>query len=91
MLKSYRDVLVNIESISFINVKRLRGGYKGCNDIYIKRCEIESLPEAEANTIYHITNSVYSYKINYEWYTFAITNFVGTREQFIQAYGESSY
>ena len=89
----YLDMPVYIESISFINVKRLRENYPECNikDIYIKRCNFESLPEAEANTIYHITNSVYNYKINHEWYDVAITNFVGTREQFIQAYGESSY
>ena len=92
LASQYLNVPVNIESISFINVKRLRGGYKGCNikDIYIKQCDFE-LPEAEANTIYHITNSVYSYEINYKWYDVAITNFVGTREQLIQAYGESSY
>lgn len=88
---------LNIESISFINIKRLRKYITGnrnirnVKDIYIKQCEIDSLPETEGNATYHITNSVYSTKINGKWCDVSITNFVGTREQFIQTYGNSSY
>lgn len=86
-----------IESISFINIKRLRKYITGnrnirnVKDIYIKQCEFDSLPETEGNATYHITNSVYSTKINGKWCDVSITNFVGTREQFIQTYGNSSY
>lgn len=86
-----------IESISFINIKRLRKYITGnrnirnVKDIYIKQCKFDSLPETEGNAIYHITNSVYSTKINGKWCDVDITNYVGTREQFIQTYGNSSY
>lgn len=88
---------LNIESISFINIKRLRKYITGnrnirnVKDIYIKQCKFDSLPETEGNAIYHITNSVYSTKINGKWCDVDITNYVGTREQFIQTYGNSSY
>lgn len=86
-----------IESISFINIKRLRKYITGnrnirnVKDIYIKHCKFDSLPETEGNAIYHITNSVYSTKINGKWCDVDITNYVGTREQFIQTYENSSY
>lgn len=85
----------SIESISFINVKRL-GEYIAGNvkEIYIKQCKFASLPETKGNAIYHITNSVCPIKINGKWCDAGITNFVGTREQFIQfiqTYKNSTY
>ena len=85
----------SIESISFINVKRL-GEYIAGNvkEIYIKQCKFTSLPETKGNAIYHITNSVCPIKIKDEWCNVGITNFVGTREQFIlfiKTYENSTY
>lgn len=85
----------SIESISFINVKRL-GEYIAGNvkEIYIKQCKFARLPETKGNAIYHITNSVCPIKINGKWCDAGITNFVGTREQFIQfiqTYKNSTY
>ena len=89
------DVSLNIESISFINVKRLgmifRANIENIKDIYIKQCKFDDLPQTEANAIYHITNSVYRNKINGKWYDVGIANFVGTKEQFIKTYGNRRY
>lgn len=89
---------LNIESISFINVKELRNDViehiENLKEIHIKQCKFYSLPQTEANAIYHITNSVCPIKINDKWCDVGITNFVGTREQFIQfiqTYKNSSY
>lgn len=88
----------SIESISFINIKRLRkyitGNIRNVKDIYIKQCKFDSLPETEGNAIYHITISVYHTKINGKWCDVGITNFAGTREQFeqfIQTYKNNTY
>ena len=82
------NVPLNIDSISYVNVKRLRNNFssniENVKDIYIKQCKFYDLPHTEANAIYHITNSVYHTKINGKWCDVGITNFVGTREQFIQ-------
>lgn len=89
---------LNIESISFINVKELRNDViehiENLKEIHIKQCKFYSLPQTEANAIYHITNSVCPIKINNRWCDVGITNFVGTREQFIQfiqTYKNSTY
>lgn len=89
---------LNIESISFINVKELRNDViehiENLKEIHIKQCKFYSLPQTEANAIYHITNSVCPIKINDKWCDVGITNFVGTREQFIQfiqTYKNSTY
>lgn len=87
-IRSGSNVPLNIESISYVNVKRLRNNFssniENVKDIYIKQCKFYDLPHTEANAIYHITNSVYHTKINGKWCDVGITNFVGTREQFIQ-------
>lgn len=87
-MRSGSNVPLNIESISYINVNRLRNKFssniENVKDIYIKQCKFYDLPHTEANAIYHITNSVYRNKINGKWCDVGITNFVGTREQFIQ-------
>ena len=92
------DLPHNIESISFINVKELRNDViehiENIKEISIKQCKFYSLPETEANAVYHITNSVFPIKINDKWCDVGITNFVGTREQFIQfiqTYKNSTY
>lgn len=92
------DLPYNIESISFINVKELRDHViehiENLKEIHIKQCKFYSLPQTEANAIYHITNSVCPIKINGKWYDVGISNFVGTREQFIQfiqTYKKSTY
>lgn len=92
------DLPYNIESISFINVKELRDHFiehiENLKEIHIKQCKFYSLPQTEANAIYHITNSVCPIKINGKWYDVGISNFVGTREQFIQfiqTYKKSTY
>ncbi len=81
---------VSANSISFTNVERMSTeNVKNIEDIYIKQCKFYSLPSAEANTVYHITNSIYHTKINDEWCDVGITNFVGTREQFIKQFDKS--
>lgn len=89
------DVPLNIESITYTNVKSLcnkfRANIENIKDIYIKQCKFDDLPQTEANAIYHITNSVYRNKINGKWYDVGITNFVGTKEQFIKTYGNRRY
>lgn len=92
------DLPYNIESISFINVKELRNDViehiENIKEISIKQCKFYSLPETKANAIYHITNSVCPIKINGKWCDVGITNYVGTREQFIQfiqTYKKSTY
>lgn len=97
-IRSGSNVPLNIESISFINVKELRNDViehiENIKEISIKQCKFYDLPHNEANAIYHITNSVCPIKINGKWCDVGITNFVGTREQFIQfiqTYKNSTY
>lgn len=94
-IQSGSNVPLNIESISYVNVKRLRNNFssniENVKDIYIKQCKFYDLPHTEANAIYHITNSVYRNKINGKWYDVGIANFVGTKEQFIKTYGNRRY
>lgn len=94
-IRSGSNVPLNIESISYINVNRLRNKFssniENVKDIYIKQCKFYDLPHTETNAIYHITNSVYRNKINGKWYDVGITNFVGTKEQFIKTYGNRRY
>lgn len=94
-IQSGSNVPLNIESISYVNVKRLRNNFssniENVKDIYIKQCKFGELPQTEANAIYHITNSVYRNKINGKWYDVGIANFVGTIEQFIKTYGNRRY